>query len=65
MNLFLLTPDFLENDLYSPPVKDIVKNPKEQKEEQEKTKEKALDVLEGNIKDNFIIYIKIIFDYFI
>jgi len=30
-----------------------------------KTKEKALDVLEGNIKDNFIIYIKIIFDYFI
>jgi hypothetical protein len=42
-----------------------VENAREQEEEQEKTKEKALDVLEGNIKDNFIIYIKIIFDYFI
>jgi hypothetical protein len=36
-----------------------VENAREQKEEQEKTSEKAHDVLEGNIKDNFIIYIKI------
>jgi hypothetical protein len=32
-------------------VKEGVENVGEQKEEQEKTKEKALDVLEGNIKD--------------
>jgi hypothetical protein len=47
MNLLLLMPDFIEN-VYRSPVKDMIKNPKEQKEEQEKTKEKALDVFGGN-----------------
>ena len=50
--------DFIEDDYYNPPVNYIVVENKEKPKEQRKTKEKALDVWEGNSVKILMFHIK-------